>query len=140
MKKEIKEDKIKVVGKILKLGDIQNLSVKEWPLITIDHINKGGHYVFFDSGFIDSSFLTTLNFQTQFGREVVCEIEKKSNKKFLNMVKKIEKESPQKEIWRWQNFLFEDKIIKTINDSKKQFTNYQKIFKDDYLNFKFEII
>ena len=37
-------------------------------------------------------------------------------------------------------FLFEDKIIKTINDSKKQFTNYQKIFKDDYLNFKFEII
>ena len=104
MKKEIKEDKIKVVGKILKLGDIQNLSVKEWPLITIDHINKGGHYVFFDSGFIDSSFLTTLNFQTQFGREVVFEIEKKSNKKFLNMVKKIEKESPHKEIWRWQNF------------------------------------
>ena len=139
MKKEIKEDKIKVVGKILKLGDIQNLSVKEWPLITIDHINKGGHYVFFDSGFIDP-FLTTLNFQTQFGREVVFEIEKKSNKKFLNMVKKIEKESPHKEIWRWQNFLFEDKIIKTINDSKKQFTNYQKIFKDDYLNFKFEII
>ena len=40
MKKEIKEDKIKGIGKILKLGDIQNLSVKEWPLITIDHIKE----------------------------------------------------------------------------------------------------
>ena len=73
--KVIKNDEFKIVGKLLKINDIQNLPVQKWPLITLDHIKKGGHYVFFDNGNPVSSFLTTKNFQTQFGREVVFEIE-----------------------------------------------------------------
>ena len=81
-------DKIKIVGDILKIKDIQNLPVKEWPMVTLNHITKGGHYVFFDSGDDETSFLTTHNFQTQFGREVVFELEKLLNKKFNSEVKK----------------------------------------------------
>jgi len=59
---ELKNDKIKIFGRLQKLSDIQNLAVKNWPLNTLDHIKKGGHYVFFNSGTDESSFLTTNNF------------------------------------------------------------------------------
>ena len=60
-----------IVGKLFKIKDIQNLPVQKWPSITSNHIKKGGHYVYFKSDFEISSFLTTNNFETQFGREVV---------------------------------------------------------------------
>ena len=75
-------DEFKIAGKLFKLKDIQNLSVKLWPSVTIDHINKGGHYVYFKSDFESSSFLTTNNFETQFGREVFYQNELILNKQF----------------------------------------------------------
>ena len=137
-KKNFKDTKI--VGKILNLKDIQNLSPEKWPLVTLDHINKGGHYVFFDSGENNSSFITTHNFQTQFGREVVFEIEKKLNVNFKEEVKKIEKNNPNPEIWRWQNFMFEKKILSTILDAQKEFNNFKVIFQKEFEEFKLKVI
>ena len=57
----------------------------------MDHINKGGHYVFFNSGTDESSFLTTNNFETQFGREVVYYIEKNLSKIEIK-INKLEKD------------------------------------------------
>ena len=95
--KNNKNGKIKIFGKLQKLNDIQNLAVKKWPLNTLNHIKKGGHYVFFNSGIEESSFLTTNNFKTQLGREVVFHVEKKLNKKFLNDIK-IQKANPHLQV------------------------------------------
>lgn len=138
--KNEKNNEIKIVGKMQNLNDIQNLAVKDWPLNTFDHINKGGHYVFFDSGNEESSFLTTNNFETQFGREVVFCLEKKLSKKFSDNIKKIKKKSPHLEIWRWQNFMFESNIISTINDARIEFKQLHKHFNKEYLSFNFKII
>lgn len=133
-------DKIKIVGDILKIKDIQNLPVKEWPMVTLNHITKGGHYVFFDSGDDETSFLTTHNFQTQFGREVVFELEKLLDKKFNSEVKKMEKLNPYIEVWRWQNYMFEKKIIKTISDAQKILKTLNKEYLEEFKKYQFEII
>ena len=83
-----------VVGKLFKIEDIKNLNYENWPLITLNHINKGGHYVYFKSDFKNSSFLTTHNFQTQFGRQVVYQNELALSKKFSSVINKIIKKNP----------------------------------------------
>ena len=133
-------DKIKIIGSIMKINNIQNLAVEEWPKITLNHINKGGHYVYFDSGEIDSSFLTTYDFQTQFGRQVVFEIQKRLDKKFNSKIKKLEKQNPHMEVWKWQNYKFDKEIVKTINDARKKFFVFSKIFFDEYEKYDFKII
>ena len=133
-------DKVKIVGNLLKLGDIQNLPAKEWPLITLNHITKGGHYVFFDSGDKDSSFLTTHNFQTQFGREVVYEIEKELTNKFNSEMYKLEKSNPHTDIWRWQNFMFEKQIISTLKDASVYFKKIEKNFLEDFKKYNLQIL
>ncbi len=134
------DQKIKIVGKIYNLKDIQNLSVKGWPQNTLEHINKGGHYVYFDSGHENSSFLTTNNFQTQFGREVVFELEKKTNNKFSKLVEKIEKKNPSIEVWRWQNQMFEKQIVSTINNAREEFQTLKKDYEEEFSRFNFQII
>lgn len=123
----VKKDKkqkndIKIIGKLLKLSDIKNLDYKEWPFVTLPHVKKGGHYVYFNSSMNKSSFLTTHNFQTQMGREIVFKNEIRKNSKF----KKEIKSDNFSEKWKWQNMLFEKNILKTIIDAKKniQPTNY----------------
>ena len=131
---------VKIVGKIFNLKDIQNLPPEKWPLVTLDHINKGGHYVFFDSGEKNSSFITTNNFQTQFGREVVFEIEKKLNLNFKKEIKEIENKNPTIEIWKWQNLMFEEKILSTIHDAQKEFESLKEIFQKEFEEFNLKII
>ena len=133
-------DKVKIIGNLLKIGDIQNLPVEEWPLVTLNHITKGGHYVFFDSGDKDSSFLTTHNFQTQFGREVVFEIEKQLNNRFKSEVSKLEKSNPHTDVWRWQNYIFEKKIISTLKDARVYFTKSKKDFLEDFKKHDLQIL
>ena len=49
---------------------------------------KGGHYVYFNSSFQNYSFLTTHNFQTQMGREIVYNNEENKNfKKRCHQIK-----------------------------------------------------
>lgn len=129
-----------VVGKLFKIEDIKNLNYENWPTITLNHINKGGHYVYFKSDFKNSSFLTTHNFQTQFGRQVVYQNELALSKKFSSVIKKIKKKTPLFEPWRWQSCMFEENIIKTVNQTRKEFKNYKLEFLLDYEKFNINIL
>lgn len=133
-KNESKE--IKIVGKIYNLNDIQNLDQTNWPKVTLKHIMKGGHYVFFRSDYKDASFLTTNNFQTQFGREVVFNNELNLDKNFL---KEKKKNKFNKELWRWQNSFFEKNIIETMKIFKKGFKKLEKMNAVKYSKFGIKI-
>ncbi len=135
-----KDKEFKIVGEIYKIKDIQNLPVNKWPLITLDHIKKGGHYVYFMSDFDNSSFLTTNNFQTQFGREVVFENELILNSKFKNKVKKLNKKNQSLNLWRWQDYSFEKDILESMKIAKKALNKLKDIHKDEFKDFEFKII
>lgn len=128
--------KLKISGKILKKKDIQNLNYKNWPLVASKHVRKGGHYVYFNSEIQDASFLTTKNFQTQMGREIVYRNEILVNKEFFNKMKDTKFfEEP----WKWQNQLFEKNILNTIKLARKKL---KLIFENEKLfnNLKIEIL
>ena len=127
------EKKYKIDGKLLIFNDLQNLSVDEWPLSALGHVQKGGHYIFFKSGSNNSSFLTTQNFQTQFGREVVYEIIKYKNNEFSKKTEQILKKNAYSNVWRWQEFSFKENIYKTMLDLIPELNN---ISKNKMYNFK----
>ncbi len=127
------EKKYKIDGKLLIFNDLQNLSVDEWPLSALGHVQKGGHYIFFKSGSNNSSFLTTQNFQTQFGREVVFEIIKYKNNEFSKKTEQILKKNAYSNVWRWQEFSFKENIYKTMLDLIPELNN---ISKNKMYNFK----
>ena len=132
--------KYEVKGKLLSLKDIKNLEVTKWPHITLNHINKGGHYVYFKSDFINSSFLTTQNFKTQFGRQIVYENELAVCDNFKAEINAIISKNPILETWKWQSCLFEENIIKTVNETRKSLKEYTVEFSSEYEEFKFKII
>jgi len=139
-KDNLKNEDIKIFGKILNIKEIQDLSVNLWPKITIDHIKKGGHYVYFKSDFNDASFLTTHNFNTQFGRQVVYNNEKKLNEKFFKEVSTLQKDNTYLEVWKWQNFKFNENILDTINKSKSGFKDLKTEFEDQFSKYDVKII
>ena len=129
-----------VNGKLFKLDDITNLDFNEWPHVTLNHINKGGHYVYFRSDNDNASFLTTRNFKTQFGREVVFENELMLCDEFRNKIKSLKKKNPLLELWKWQNWMFDSNIIETVNNSRQYLKDYKSMFYSEYEEFHLEII
>ena len=127
-------------GKILKLNDIRNLNFDEWPHVTLNHINKGGHYVYFRSDSNNASFLTNQDFKTQFGREVIFENELVLCKKFQNEIKYLKEKYPLLEFWKWQNWMFENKVIETVNGSRQYLNDYKSVFSSEYEQYHLEII
>ena len=103
-------------GKLLNFVDLQNLDFQNWPFSALDHVKRGGHYIYFDSSSKLSSFLTKENFQTQFGREVVYEILMKKNLDFKKKAEKILKENEYINVWQWQAKFFKENIYKTMLD------------------------
>ena len=74
----------KIEGKQLLYEDLINTDdFKKYPLSVKSEILKGKHYVYFDSNFENSSFLSYENFSTQIGREILYYAELKYNKKLL---------------------------------------------------------
>ena len=138
--KKEKNNEFKIIGKILKKNDIQNLSVKKWPTITLNHIQKGGHYVYFKSDFEKSSFLTTKNFQTQFGREVVYQNELILNSVFKKKVEKLKNENKHLNVWQWQHFTFEEDVLNSMKSTKTGLTKLQKKYKENYSEFMLKLI
>jgi len=116
--KKEKSNDFKIVGKLLKLKEIKNLKVNNWPFITQEHIKKGGHYVYFKSDFDESSFLTTKNFETQFGRETVYQNELIVNNQFKNKVKRLMNKSPNLNVWQWQHYTFEKEVLDSMKMAK----------------------
>ena len=110
MVNKVNKSKFKISGKIFKIKDIKNLNYDKWPLITLDHIKKGKHYVYFKSDFKNSSFLTTKNFQTQFGRQIAFENEMILNLKYKKNINKL-KTNELTEIWKWQDFMFGKNVL-----------------------------
>jgi len=127
-----------IKGELLKLKDIQNLHHESWPTITFKHISKGGHYVFFRSEYDQSSFLTTNNFQTQLGREIVYHNELETDKNFKQEMERLNK-NKFLNTWQWQNFMFEENIIETIEKGKKNLKNFENLYKDEYKKFELEV-
>ncbi len=133
-------NEFKIVGKLFKLKDIQNLSVKMWPSVTKDHIKNGGHYVYFKSDFENSSFLTTNNFETQFGREVVYQNELILNNQFKREVEELENKNQNLNVWRWQHYTFEKNILHSMKIAKTGLKKLQEKYKKNYSEFNLEII
>jgi len=125
----------KINGKQLYYEDIkENLDINDWPFSTRPLVLKGGHYVFFKTSSLSSSLLTNKNFQTQFGREIAFEIEKKVNATIIEMSQRILEKNNYANIWKWQEFAFKENIYKTMNDLILPLTKIQKI--EDKYNFK----
>jgi diadenosine tetraphosphate (Ap4A) HIT family hydrolase len=133
-------EEFKIVGKLFEIKDIQNLSVINWPLITFDHINKGGHYVYFKSDFDESSFLTTNNFETQFGREVVFQNELILNNDFKKIVKNLEENNKNLNVWRWQHHVFESEILKSMKIAKVGLNKLKNANLKEFKEYCLEII
>ncbi len=130
----------KIEGKLSKIEDIKNLDANKWPFVTLDHINKGGHYVYFGTDYPNSSFLTIKNFQTQFGRQVVFENELELCEKFRQKIDNITKKNPLIESWKWQSYIFEDNIIETVNESRKDLKSLNGEYEKEFKKFEFKVI
>lgn len=133
-------DNIKVVGRIYSIKDIQNLEIDKWPTITLNHIQKGGHYVYFKSDYDNASFLTTNNFQTQFGREVVYQNELIKDDDFKDQVEKLIKKNKHLNVWQWQNYYFEKNILHSMKIAESGLKNLEEKYKEDYRKFNFIIV
>tara|TARA_B100001996_G_C18603923_1_gene571027 strand:- start:233 stop:1156 length:924 start_codon:yes stop_codon:yes gene_type:complete len=124
----------KINGKQLHYEDIfKDLDIKNWPIAARSHVLKGGHYVYFKTESMDSSFFTKNNFQTQLGRQIVYETEKETNASFNDLVEGILKQNPYAELWRWQNYAFKENMLKTMRDLHP----FMKKIQDENSNNKF---
>lgn len=130
-----KNSEIKVIGNIYDLKDIKNLDHNSWPFITLKHIMKGGHYVYFKSDYDNPSFLTTNNFQTQFGRQVVFNNELSLEEEFKEKIKN----QNIIEVWKWQNSMFEENILQTMKIAKYGLLKLSELLREDFLKYEIEI-
>jgi len=113
----------KINGKLLKYEDLKNLNFQNWPLSALDHVKKGGHYIYFKSSSKNSSFLTTENFQTQFGREVVYEILRETNIDFKKKTDQILRKNAYANVWQWQEYAYKENIYQTMLDLIPELNN-----------------
>ncbi len=134
------KQEIKIIGKILKTKNLKDLSVLKWPLNTLNHIKQGGHYVYFQSEYVDCSFLTKSNFQTQFGREIIYNNEIIVDKEFEKTVDRLKKKNLYLDVWRWQHYKFEENILLTIIKSKEALKELYLKEKYNYKLFDIEIV
>ena len=107
----------KVNGKQLLYEDIcRDFDINNWPIVTRNYVENKGCYVYFKTKSPTTSFLTNNNFQTQLGRQIVFEIEKETSSKLRNKKEKILKKNKFANVWKWQEFAFEENMFKTMND------------------------
>ena len=103
-------------------------------------MKKGGHYVYFKSGFDESSFLTTNNFETQFGREVVYQNELILNNEFKKKVTEFKKNNKNLNVWQWQHYTFENEILESMKIAKTGITKLKNKYVNEYNEFELKVI
>ena len=130
--------KYKIFGKQLTIDNIKNLDFNKWPSVAKNHSLKGGHYVYFFSGDQLSSFLTTNNFATQFGREVIFEVEIIKNKTFKDFKNKEIEKNSYANIWKWQEFPFNENVLKTMKDVRPALIEIEKSQSKESKKFNFK--
>ena len=138
--KKANNKEFKIVGKLFKIKDIKNLDFKKWPSITLNHIKKGGHYVYFKSDFDVTSFLTSSNFETQFGREVVYQNELILNNEFKKKVEKLSSKNKSLNVWQWQHYTFEKDVLNSMKIAKTGMTKLEDKYSNEYNEFELKII
>jgi len=138
--KKANNKEFKIVGKLFKIKDIKNLDFKKWPSITLNHIKKGGHYVYFKSDFDVASFLTASNFETQFGREVVYQNELILKNKFKKKIKELKNINQNLNVWQWQHYTFENEILESMKIAKTGMTKLEDKYSNEYNEFELKII
>ena len=138
--KKVNNKEFKIVGKLFKIKDIKNLDFKKWPSITLNHIKKGGHYVYFKSDFDVTSFLTSSNFETQFGREVVYQNELILNNKFKKKIKELKNINQNLNVWQWQHYTFENEILESMKIAKTGITKLKNKYVNEYNEFELKVI
>ena len=127
----------KVIGKQLTYDDIKNdLDHKKWPKSALGHVNKGGHYVYFKNNLQSSSFLTSKNFNTQLGREILFDVEINSNEKINEFYKNIIKQNPYANVWKWQEFPFKGNISKTMLNIAPSLLKIKKLPEAEFYKFE----
>ena len=85
-------------------------------------------------------FLTTKNFETQFGREVVFHNELILNTEFKDKVEKLQNENKNLNVWQWQHYTFEEGVIKSMKVAKEGMINFKKKYQKSYKEFQLKII
>ncbi len=129
--------KYKMTGKFYKLNDIvSNHSIYDYPLINNKKIKNSKPYIYFNSGYVESSFITFNDISTQFGREIIFNIDYFDQTKIKALLKKNKLNfSKNKLYWRWQDELFRKNIILTIHKLSKRFNSFTKKY-EKYYNFQ----
>lgn len=126
---------IEISGSFLNFSEIQNLDLyKDYPNSVTNWTLKGNSYVLFNGVSKNSSFLSTINIDTQLGREIIFEALKMIDKKFEKKFQKLEIKFPYKNFWRWQEEMFNENMLINLNNMLKYFRN-TKI--ENKYNFKY---
>ena len=112
--------------------------IQGYPENLVNHVMSGGHYVYFDSDSLGSSFLTTADMNTQLGREIVFRASLANDTDLATYHQKVFRKNPHAALWRWQEFAFIENILKTLADVAVELesleTNDQAL-QYDYKNF-----
>ena len=122
-------------GSLLKFEDLKknrlNFNEKRHELL------QKQQYINFNIYEKDLGFCTDHYLGTQFGREMVYEFYLQSEEKIKNEFNQLSRSNPTKLIWRWQDYMFEDNIIKTMRDfseNEKDFFNKEEAFQYKFIS------
>ena len=129
-------DSYKIIdGSLLKVEDLKenkfNFKEKRNELLLKQQ------YINFNLYKKDLGFCTDHYLGTQFGREMVYEFYLQSEERTTNEFNQLSRSNPTKLIWRWQDYMFEDNIIKTMRDfseNEKDFFNKEEAFQYKFIS------
>jgi len=130
LKNNPKDKDYKISGRQYKFADIKSkYKIKGYPNNIKEEVLNNKPYIFFDSGQENHSFISFENIETQFGREIIFNLDYFDEKKIseflaINNIKKNEDTF----YWKWQDYIYNQNILDTINLignylNKKNFNN-----------------
>jgi len=106
-----------VEGRLLNIEDLQsNKKLQSYPEDTSNAVKEENQYIYFEVFENNYNFYTLESLGTQFGRELCYNLELCNNKNFFESSKNSFMNNPNKLIWRWQDYIFKDKILLTIKE------------------------
>lgn len=109
------QDDYKILeGKLLKFDDLKNFK-ENFSSIRNLLLNEE-QYISFSIPEKNFLFCTKYYLGTQFGRELVSEVLFKFDEDLKKLFSSLNRSNPTKLIWRWQDYNFENNILKTIKD------------------------
>ena len=136
LSKAIKDKEYTILGKQFVINDIKsNYLASEYPLNIHNEVVNNNPYILFDSGNNDSSFITFIKIETQFGREIVFNIDYRENNSMESLIKTHNLKSLENKFyWRWQDYNFDLNIIKTIKTIGTYLDQNYKNIRDNNFN------